>query len=93
VGSAGSGTQSVGGGSSTYQSSDPTVYRGPATIGATPPWPWLVAVLLLLIPVAWLTVSAGRRRGAGALPEGSSESAVPSDPSTSGRDGSLDLEQ
>ena len=62
VGSTKAGTQSVGGGSSTYQSSDPTVYRGPAPIGAAPPWPWLVAVLLLLIPVAWLTVSTSRRR-------------------------------
>ncbi len=62
VGTTGSGTQAVGGGT-TWGTSDPTAYRGPATIGANPPWPWLLLILLLLIPVVPLTVvRAGRRR-------------------------------
>jgi phosphate transport system substrate-binding protein len=69
VGTTGSGTQAVGGGT-TWVTSDPTTYRGPATIGANPPWPWLLLVLLLLIPAVLLT--AGRRRRAGANPESQS---------------------
>jgi phosphate transport system substrate-binding protein len=92
VGSTHSATQSVGGGSSTYRSSDPTVYRGPATIGAAPPWPWLVAVLFLLIPVAWLTVSTGRRRRARAASGGSTGPVGSSGPMTDPR-GPLDLEE
>jgi len=64
VGSTKSGAQAVGGGTTSI-TPDPTVYRGPATIGPAPPWPWLVLVLLLLIPVAWVTVSIGRRRRTG----------------------------
>ncbi len=75
VGSTKSGTQAIGGGTTSI-TPDPTVYRGPATIGPAPPWPWLVLVLLLLIPVAWLTVSIGRRRRTGTA-VGSPSSAVP----------------
>ena len=64
MGSTKSGAQAVGGGTTSI-TPDPTVYRGPATIGPAPPWPWLVLVLLLLIPVAWVTVSIGRRRRTG----------------------------
>jgi phosphate transport system substrate-binding protein len=61
VGSTKAGTQAVGGGTTSI-TPDPVVYRGPATVGPSPPWPWLVVVLLLLIPVAWVTVSLSRRR-------------------------------
>ena len=76
VGSTKSGTQAVGGGStSSHRTRRCTA--GPATIGPAPPWPWLVLVLLLLIPVAWLTVSIGRRRRTGGAAAGRSPSTTP----------------
>ena len=72
VGSTGSGAQAVGGGSTDYRANDPVAYDVPAVTGATAPWIWLLIVLLLLLPVAWLTF--GRRlRRSGPQPAASSE--------------------
>ena len=86
VGSTGSGTESVGGGTSTYRPMDPAAYDGPATIGAAPPWPWVVLVLFLLLPVAWLTVLTGRRRRTGGAAESGSMPPGSTLPSRPGRD-------
>jgi len=67
VGSTKSGTQAVGGGTTSI-TPHPVAYDGPATIGANPPWPWLLIVLLILVPVVLLTVRVGRRRS-GLQPE------------------------
>ncbi len=79
VGSTGSGTQAVGGGSSSYRTNDPVAYDVPAAVGATAPWTWLLMMLLLLIPVGWLTVALRRKSQMTADKVGSDQAAIKAD--------------
>ncbi|HVX21134.1 MAG TPA: substrate-binding domain-containing protein [Acidimicrobiales bacterium] len=69
VGTKSAGVQAVGGGSSSWLTTHPVDYPGPASDAAAAPWPLLLLVLVLLVPVAWLVAGPGATRRRKRRPE------------------------